>query len=320
MVASAGSIGRGNGRRRGTVREHDAVPGSPGPSGRLKDAAAARRGKAARRSRRWTDAAIRSDTGIPLYVQIRNLLKEQIRLGEWSAEDPMPTEDQLGAHFGVSRTTVRQAMTDLEREGLVVRKAGRGTFARQPLMVLRMQQMHSFAADLERRGLRSSRLTISVEKLDAAAEIAHRASEFSEREVVHLRQVRYADGVAVVVFDHYFPYDLCSFFLAMPLDDPEFSVQRTLEEHGIVLSRAKGEISATSASKLEAKYLDVEPGTPLVEIATKSYNSDDRVIEYSKAVVRTDRYPLALYSDWSGGSYRVPRQPEAPADGSALDD
>lgn len=51
-----------------------------------------------------------------------------------------------------------------------------------------------------------------------------------------------------------------------------------------------------------------------------SYSSDARVIEYSKAIVRTDRYPLALYSDWSDGSYRVPRQPETPAGSFAPDD
>jgi GntR family transcriptional regulator len=258
---------------------------------------AARSGEA--ESRRWTDAALSSETGVPLYIQIRNLLKEQVRLGEWQADEPMPTEDQLVAHFGVSRTTVRQAMTDLAREGLVVRKAGRGTFARQPLMVLRMQQWHSLGVDIARRGLRSSKLTLRVEKLDAGAEIAHRASEFAERDMLYLQQVRYADGVPIVVFDHFFPFELCGFLAEMPLDDPDFSVQRALAEHGIELARAKGEISATIASDLEAKYLEVEPGTPLVEIATKSYSADERVIEYSKGVVRTDRYPLALYSDWS---------------------
>jgi GntR family transcriptional regulator len=250
-------------------------------------------------SRSWTDAELSPETGVPLYIHIRNLLKEQIRLGEWQADEPMPTEDQLVAHFGVSRTTVRQAMTDLARERLIVRKAGRGTFARQPLMVLRMQQWHSLGVDIARRGLQSSKLTLRVEKLDASAEIAHRASEFAERDVLHLQQVRYADGLAVVVFDHYFPYELCAFLADMPLDDSGFSVQRALADHGIELASAKGEISATSASDLEAKYLEVEPGTPLVEIATKSYGSDGRVIEYSKAVVRTDRYPLAIYSDWS---------------------
>ena len=200
-------------------------------------------GAAGAESRRWTDAAISADTGVPLYIQIRNLLKEQLRLGEWQADEPMPTEDQLVTHFGVSRTTVRQAMTDLAREGLVVRKAGRGTFARQPLLVLRMQQWHSLGVDITRRGFRSTKLTLCVEKLDAGAEIAHRASEFAERDVLHIQQVRYADGVPIVVFDHYFPFELCGFLAEMPLDDPDFSIQRALAEHGIELARAKGEIT-----------------------------------------------------------------------------
>jgi GntR family transcriptional regulator len=257
-------------------------------------------------SAHWTDAALSADTGVPLYMQIRNLLRERIRLGEWPADQPMPTEDQLIAHFGVSRTTVRQALTDLAREGLVVRQAGRGTFARQPLMVLRMQQWHSVGVDIARRGLRSSKLTLCVEKLDAGAEIAHRASEFAERDVLHVQQVRYADGVPVVMLDHYFPFELCGFLADLPLDDPELSIQRVLAEHGIHFARAQGEISATSASDLEAKYLEVDIGTPLVEIATKSYSADNRVIEYSKGVVRTDRYPIALHSDWSVESDRPP--------------
>jgi GntR family transcriptional regulator len=257
---------------------------------------------------RWTDTSLSVDTGVPLYVQIRNLLKEQIRLGEWPADEPMPTEDQLVAHFEVSRTTVRQAMSDLAREGLVVRKAGRGSFARQPLMALRMQQWHSVAVDIASRGLRSSKLTLRVEKLDSGAEIAHRASEFAEGDVLHIQQVRYADDLPVLVIDLYFPFELCAFLAEMPIDDPSFSVQRALAEHGIELTRAKGEISATLATDVEARYLEVEVGTPLVEIATKSYNADDRVIEYSKGVVRTDRYPLALYSDWS--VEEAPQPPE----------
>jgi GntR family transcriptional regulator len=270
-------------------------------------------------SRSWTEAALSSETGVPLYIQIRNLLREQIRLGEWQADEPMPTEDQLVAHFGVSRTTVRQAMTDLAREGLIVRKAGRGTFARQPLMVLRMQQWHSVGVDIARRGLRSSKLTLRVEKLDAGVEIAHRASEFAERDVLHLQQVRYADGVPVVVLDHYFPYELCAFLADMGLDDPGFSIQRALADQGIQLASARGEINATAASDLEAKYLEVEPGTPLVEIATKSYDADGRVIEYSKGVVRTDRYPLALYSDWTTEASGVPVQTAEPAPGEPDD-
>ena len=260
---------------------------------------------------RWTEATLSASTGLPLYIQIRNLLREQIRLGEWSAYEPMPTEDELINHFGVSRTTVRQALADLVNEGLVVRKAGRGTFARQPLMVLRMQQWHSLALDIAQRGLRSSKLTLTLERLDALTEIAHRASELAEGDVLHLKQVRYADDIPIVVLDHYFPFERCGFLADMAVDDTSFSIQQALGQHGIELHSAKGEISATAATELEAKYLQVPPGTPLVEIASKTCDREGRVVEYSRGVVQTGRYPIALYSDW-----RVESDGDAPVAGS----
>lgn len=258
----------------------------------------------------WTEATLSANTGLPLYIQIRNLLREQIRLGEWSAYEPMPTEDELINHFGVSRTTVRQAMADLVNEGLVVRKAGRGTFARQPLLVLRMQQWHSLALDIAQRGLTSSKLTLALERLDAGTEIAHRASELAEGDVLHLKQVRYADDIPIVVLDHYFPFERCGFLADMAVDEPTFSIQQALGQHGIELHSAKGEVSATAATELEAKYLQVPPGTPLVEIASKTYDRDGRVVEYSRGVVQTGRYPIALYSDW-----RVESDSDAPSVG-----
>lgn len=256
-------------------------------------------GRAAPPQSSWTDASLRDDTGVPLYIQIRNLLRERIRLGEWAADEPMPTEEELVAHFEVSRTTVRQAMSDLANEGLVVRHAGRGTFARQPLMVVRMQQWHSLTTDIAQRGLRPSKKILRVEKLDARAEIAHRASEFAEGDVLHIESVRYADGVPIVVLSNYFPFELCEFLTELELDRPELSIERALSEHGIELARANGEISATAASKEEAVHLEIKPGTPLVEIATKTYNIEGRVVEYSRGVIVAERYPLALYSDWS---------------------
>jgi GntR family transcriptional regulator len=251
------------------------------------------------RKTRWTEATISEETGVPLYLQIRNLLRERIRLGEWSADEAMPTEEELVEHFGVRRTTVRQAMSDLANEGLVVRRPGRGTFARQPLMVLRMQQWHSLTKDIAQRGLTPSKKVLCVERLKAGAEIADRAKELVEGEMLHVQSIRYADQIPIIVLDQYFPYELCGFLADEPLDDPHLTSEGILAEHGILAARAEGELIATTASEVEAQYLDIEPGSPLIEIATKAYSADGRVVEYARGVVVTAAYPLALYSDWS---------------------
>ena len=258
------------------------------------------------RKTRWTDATISEETGVPLYLQIRNLLRERIRLGEWSAEEPMPTEEDLVAHFGVSRTTVRQAMSDLANEGLVVRRPGRGTFARQPLMVLRMQQWHSLTKDIAQRGLAPSKKILCVERRTAGAEIADRAKELVEGEMLHIQSIRYADDIPIVLLDQYYPYELCGFLADVPLDDPNLTSEGILAEHGIIEMRAEGEIIATTASEAEAKYLNVKPGSGLIEIATKAYSADGRVVEYTRGVVVTASYPLALYSDWSTEGVALP--------------
>jgi GntR family transcriptional regulator len=258
---------------------------------------------------RWTEATISEETGVPLYLQIRNLLRERIRLGEWSAEEPMPTEEELVEHFGVSRTTVRQAMSDLSNEGLVVRRPGRGTFARQPLMVLRMQQWHSLTKDIAQRGLTPSKKILCVERLKAGAEIADRAKELVEVEMLHVQSIRYADEIPIIVLDQYFPYELCGFLADEPLDDPDLTSEGILAEHGILEARAEGELIATTASEVEAQYLNIEAGSPLIEIATKAYSGDGRVVEYARGVVVTAAYPLALYSDWSTEGLAAPSRP-----------
>ena len=211
----------------------------------------------------------------------------------------MPTEEELVAHFGVSRTTVRQAMSDLANEGLVVRHAGRGTFARQPLMVVRMQQWHSLTTDIAQRGLRPSKTILRVEKLDARAEIAHRASELAEGDILHIQSVRYADGSPIVVLDNYFPFELCGFLTELELDDPDFSIERRCPSTASSSSGPMARSPRPQRPKEEAKHLKIKPGSPVVEIATKSYNAEGRVVEYSRGVIVSERYPLALYSDWS---------------------
>ena len=125
-----------------------------------------------------------------------------------------------------------------------------------------MQQWHSLTTDIAQRGLRPSKTILRVEKLDARAEIAHRASELAEGDILHIQSVRYADGSPIIVLDNYFPFELCGSLTELDLDDPDFSIERALSEHGIDLFRANGEISATAASKEEAKHLKIKRPRP----------------------------------------------------------
>jgi GntR family transcriptional regulator, N-acetylglucosamine utilization regulator len=239
------------------------------------------------------------DSGIPLYVQLREFLRERIQRGDWAPEDPLPTEESLVEQFGVSRATVRQALTDLVREGLIVRRAGLGTFPRQPHMVLRMERFLSFSDDLRERGIAHESRLIEVEETGREALPDAVAFELPKAGVIRIRTLRLADDQPVLVFEHNFPADRCAFLLDERLDDPQLSFyDLVVRRHGISYARAVGEISAVIAADAEARLLELPDGAPVTELRTRTYDERDRLVEYSRAVLRADRYRLVFGTDW----------------------
>ncbi|HUX87594.1 MAG TPA: GntR family transcriptional regulator [Chloroflexota bacterium] len=76
-------------------------------------------------------ASINRDVPIPYYYQLEGFLRQQIESGQWQAGEQVPSEKQLCEYYTVSRTTVRQAVTNLVNEGLLYHVKGKGTFVRK---------------------------------------------------------------------------------------------------------------------------------------------------------------------------------------------
>jgi GntR family transcriptional regulator len=261
---------------------------------------AAARAAAPELNARAATVKLRTTAGVPLYVQLRELLREQIRRGDWAPTEPLPTEQILSEHHGVSRSTVRQAVTDLVRDGLVTRQAGKGTFPRQANLVLRMQGYLSVHQDMIQRGVRPSRRVLDAQVLKLTPELTRKGLAPLGPRLIRIQELRLGDGVPVMVFEHHYPADLCAFLLGAPLDDPDVSLYGLMRQQGIDNARAVGELHAVIVSDVEADVLELERGSPAIEITTQTYNSQERLVEVARAVVRSDRYALVLASEWSG--------------------
>ena len=99
----------------------------------------------------------------PLYVQIKQVLLEEIRTGVWKAGEQLPTEAALAARFGISVGTVRRALGGLEDEGVISRREGSGTFVRTYRGTGSWNQFHIFSdIDGKPRGTRKELMSISV--------------------------------------------------------------------------------------------------------------------------------------------------------------
>jgi len=82
---------------------------------------------------------------VPLYHQLSRFLRERIERQEWKEGEKIPTELELCDEFALSRGTIAQALKELENEGLIYRKQGRGTFVKEKIITQDLSHFYSFA-------------------------------------------------------------------------------------------------------------------------------------------------------------------------------
>ena len=144
---------------------------------------------------------------LPLYYQLKEVLKQQIRQGHLAPHTSIPSEPELVAQYHVSRATVRQALTELVHEGLLYRQHGRGTFVCEPRVQQHsISELNSFTGELRRRGKRPGGMLIVSELVRGSQTVREQLRLTDEEQVVRLERVRTADGAPVAYEIDYLPY------------------------------------------------------------------------------------------------------------------
>ena len=100
------------------------------------------------------EAVMQPESPTPLYAQIKDILRARILDGTYQPHQQMPSESEMMAAFGVSRITVRQALTDLQKEGLIFKMHGKGTFVSKPKAFQNLRRLQGFGEAMGRIGPR----------------------------------------------------------------------------------------------------------------------------------------------------------------------
>ena len=119
----------------------------------------------------WNEGNLSTDAS-PLWRQIADRLRRSIAAGEFGPGDVLPSEAEINATFQVSRATARASLERLRQEGLIKRRAGRGSIVLAPKVEQPVNELASFSEDMRRRGLRPSYSTFSAENAPARGEVA----------------------------------------------------------------------------------------------------------------------------------------------------
>jgi GntR family transcriptional regulator len=226
---------------------------------------------------------------IPFYFQLRKLLEDEIASGRWAPGHRVPSEPSVCDQFRVSRTTVRQALAELEGEGLVRREKGRGTFvAERRSTSWLLQSSHGFYDEAARRGHRvvSKVLRAGTEVLPPWAADALGLPEGGEG--VTIERLRWIDERLVMYVLNHLPVDLAETLLEADLENG--SLYRVLEDrHGLTVVGGRRVVEAVIAEHELARLLDVAPGDPLLFVESVSWDASLRPFECYRAWHRADR-------------------------------
>ncbi len=225
---------------------------------------------------------------IPLHHQVANDLRELILSGAWPPGKRIPGELELIELFGASRTTIRQALANLQHEGLVTRHAGLGSFVRDPTITAGPHALTSFSEEMRARGMTSTSEVLAAEVVAADDEIAARLEVSVGAPVVRLERLRSGDGRPIGLQVAHLPAALVPGLEATDLTNS--SLYDVLEERfRIVIEEAEETYVAATVDPYVAGRLGVPPGSPALVVERVAW-SDGRPVEYTRSVMRGDRY------------------------------
>jgi len=231
----------------------------------------------------------------PAYVQIAEAIKTMLRDGSIPAGAAMPPERVLAQRFGVSRMTMRQANDLLERDGLIERQPGRGTFAVQNRIIKQEQETRSFSEEIRSRGgVPSSRL-VSFRSIPATKAIADYFGIAPGDLIYEIERVRLADGIPIALESVQIPSAICPHLERFNLVD--HSLYQILEEnYGIELARSEEEISAAQPNAQHKRLLQLPRNTAVLHVKRRTFTTDGRSLELAATTYRGDLYTARVNS------------------------
>jgi GntR family transcriptional regulator len=233
---------------------------------------------------------MRSPTFSPLYQQIKALLLESLRSGEWRPGEAIPSEIDLAARFKVSQGTVRKAIDELSAENLLVRRQGKGTFvATHGERQVRFRFLR-LAPDSGEPVLVERQL-LDFKRVRAGAEIARALDLKSGDPLVMIKRLLVFGGDPVVLEEVWLPGNLFKGLTPAAVTEHKGALYNLFEtQFGTRMVRAEEKLKAVAADAASAGSLAVPAGHPLLAVERVSFTYSDRPVEWRRGLYKTDRH------------------------------
>ena len=230
----------------------------------------------------------------PVYIQIRDILAEKIKSGEFISGDKLPSERELSEIYSISRMTARNALTQLVDSGYAYRLKGKGTFVSYPNIERDFVKLSGFSQMLKSKGIKPSDKIVKSGIIEADKKIASLLETTIGTKVYEIVRIRYGNNIALALEYSYLPVNLLDNLLQY--DFEKDSLYKVIEEnYNYKLKYSKQWIKITTLNKNESKLLNVKEHTPAFLLESMSYDMDETVVESTLSLNIGDR--TAFYTE-----------------------
>jgi GntR family transcriptional regulator len=232
-----------------------------------------------------------SGNGTPAYKKIQAAILKRIESGTLRVGDPVESERELAKIHGVSLMTARHALVSLEREGMVERKRGAGTFVAPPK--IHFNKLMSYTEQMSGRGLSVSSKVLSFSVTNGADDLAARLGLPAGSKLIKLERLRLGGKEPFALETCYFSADeFQGLTQASVVRGSLFSILKY--DYGLEISHADEEVDATIANPHTARLLGIPQDQPVLRMRQVIYSTTGKASIYVLGLYRSDRHTLFI--------------------------
>jgi len=223
-------------------------------------------------------------SGIPLYYQLKEYLLKEIG-DQYHPGDLLPSEAEIEKRYGVSRITVRKAIEELSREGIVIKKQGKGTFVQEEKILYDANIIGSLTQRLEAQNHQLQ--TQSIEYITITE--AHHVKQLLQCDtLLCIKRSRTLDGIPFALMLNYIDPARVPGLQEKINQESLYAFYK--EAYNISFYHAEETVEAKAATKEQAKKLHIAEKTPILCLQRLSYDKKNRPVEYSDIAIKADMY------------------------------
>ncbi|SMP60887.1 transcriptional regulator, GntR family [Sphaerochaeta associata] len=231
----------------------------------------------------------------PLYEQFKEIIVMRIANGEYRSNDLLSSEREFAEQFNISRVTVRQAISDLVKDGVLVRKHGKGTFVASGSKGIIENALGKLVGVVEELAYRNVKISVClIEKSyeTVSEDVAKKLKTNLEYRIFKVVRV-VTDDVGPIAIDYSYVLENIGHLLDKS-DLTKDIVYAILENYGYKISTADQNISAGSPSAYEANLLEIDGLAPVLVSERITFVEGRIPIMFNRSIYRADRYKYSL--------------------------